>query len=526
MFTLAAQEEMDIHPDAMAAASRAVKALKPDMRENNVARALFLSCLLDSEHPARTLRLMNEAGVLGRFLPEFGGIVAQTQFNMYHHYTVDEHTLKAVEVMSDIEHGRSERFPHATKLFQSVTKRRALYLAMLLHDTGKGHGDQQVEGARTARAACTRLGLDEQETGLVAWLVGNHLEMSETAQKRDISDPKTIADFTKLVGSLDRLRLLHILTVADISAVGPKVWNGWKGQLLTELHHNTAAALRGGRTDESGVTAELTQRADKRRAELLEQAGILPPVMMQMEPAYWIGFDLDALGQHADILSKPDADVVSLELREDESAVTLLVAGQDRIGLFAELAGTLASFGANIISAQIFTSNDGRILDVFTLQNRTGGSYADGDTRSLDRLRQALVSVLKDEASPDPIIASEHQTRQAAFLVQPSVQIDAQASTRFTVIDVTARDRAGLLYEIAQVLAEHKLSVHSAHVGSYGERVFDAFYVQTEDGAKLTDDAAKKQLRDQLLAVLARDELDGPKTPAHRLARARPADSF
>ena len=526
MFTLAAQEEMDIHPDAMAAASRAVKALKPDMRESNVARALFLSCLLDSAYPARTLRLMNEAGVLGRFLPEFGGIVAQTQFNMYHHYTVDEHTLKAVEIMSDIEHGRADHFPHATKLFQSVKKRRALYLAMLLHDTGKGHGNQQVEGMRTARAACTRLGLDEQETGLVAWLVGNHLEMSETAQKRDISDPKTIADFTKLVGSLDRLRLLHILTVADISAVGPKVWNGWKGQLLTELHHNTAATLRGGRTDESGVTAELTQRAEKRRAELLEQAGILPPVMMKMEPAYWIGFDLDALSQHADILAKPGADIVSLELREDESAVTLLVAGQDRIGLFAELAGTLASFGANIISAQIFTSNDGRILDVFTLQNRTGGSYADGDTRSLDRLRQALLSVLKDEAAPDPIIASEHQTRQAAFLVQPSVQIDAQASTRFTVIDITARDRAGLLYEIAQVLAEHKLSIHSAHVGSYGERVFDAFYVQTEDGAKLTDDAAKKQLREQLLAVLARNELDGPKTPAHRLARARPADSF
>jgi len=460
LFTLANARDIDIHPNAMAAASRAIKALRPAMRKDEDARALFLACLLETKTPATTLRLMNESGVLGRFLPEFGGIVAQTQFNMYHHFTVDEHTIRAVEIMSNIEHGRSEQHPHASAIFKDITHRRALYLAMLLHDTGKGKGDQQVEGMKTARAACKRLGLSKDETELVAWLVGNHLEMSETAQKRDIGDPKTVADFADLVGSIERLRLLHILTVADISAVGPKVWNGWKGQLLTDLHHNTAAALRGGRTDEAAVEAALEMRAETRREALLERIDKLPVVMAQMEPAYWTGFDLETHIHHAQIMAQPGTEIVSLKLREDKSAVTLLVAGQDRIGLFAELAGTLATHGANIIAAQIFTSNDGRILDVFRLQDRNGGPYANGDVQSLNRLQSALENVLAGAPPAEAKISPERQRREAAFLVEPSVQIDAQASTRFTVIDITARDRAGLLAEIADVLAAHNLSVH------------------------------------------------------------------
>ena len=228
--------------------------------------------------------------------------------------------------------------------------------------------------------------------------------------------------------------------------------------------------------------------------------------MAQMEPAYWTGFDLETLTQHAAIFARPGMDIVSLELREDKSGVTLLVAGQDRIGLFAELAGTMAEFGANIISAQIFTSEDKRIIDVFTLQDRNGGPFAGGERDRLDRLQKALEGVLSGQKDTRQSASPERQRRQAAFLVAPTVEIDAQASTRFTVIDITARDRAGLLAEIARVLAEHKLSIHSAHVGSYGERVFDAFYVQTEEGQKLTDDKAKSTLHEHLMAVLKRED--------------------
>ena len=526
LFVIAADEEIDIHPDAMSAVSRSIKSFRPDMRKSDGARSMFLTCLLGSKHPADILRKMNETGILGQFLPEFGGIVAQTQFNMYHHFTVDEHTLRAVEIMSDIEHGRSTDHLHATRIFKDVLNRRALYLAMLLHDTGKGKGDQQIEGMRTATKACKRLGLSENETELVAWLVGNHLEMSETAQKRDISDPRTVADFASLVGDTERLRLLHILTAADITAVGPKVWNGWKGQLLSDLHHNTVAALRGGRTDEGAVAADLADRAEQRRADVIELIGSLPAVMAQMEPAYWTGFDADALASHAKLFEQSGDVSVSTHLREDGGGVTLLVSGPDRIGLFAELAGQIAAEGADIVSAQVFTSASGHIIDVFTLQDEVGGAFAGGEARRLERLSDGVRNVLMQSSPAGQIQPPPRRQREAAFLVQASVDIDALASSNFTVIDVTARNRPGLLRDVAQLLAEHDLSIHSAHVGSYGERVFDAFYVQTQNGEKLTDETAKAALKANLLAILSNEEPDAPATPIRKLARARASDNF
>lgn len=526
LFAMAGERDLLLHPNAMSAASRSVQALRPEMRKDDRARALFLSCLLNNKYPARTLRVMNEAGVLGRFLPEFGGIVAQTQFNMYHHFTVDEHTLRAIGAMANIEHGRSSDHPHPTRTFAKIKHRRALYLAMLLHDTGKGKGDQQIEGMRTARAACKRLGLEKAETELVAWLVGNHLEMSETAQKRDISDPRTVADFAGLVGSLERLRLLHILTAADITAVGPKVWNGWKGQLLSDLHNNTVAALRGGRANEGAVAAELAERAETRRSEVIDLIGALPAEMAQMEPAYWIGFDAATLAGHAAAFAKPGEVTVSLDLREGGGGVTLLVSGPDRIGLFADLAGVIASENANIVAAQVFTSDDKHIIDVFTLQGPNGEPFADGEPRRLNRLEALVRAVFDEEGEPVKPLKAKRGRREAAFLVAPSVEIGTNMSTRFSVIDITARDRPGMLHDVASVLAEQNLSIHSAHVGSYGERVFDAFYVQTQDGQKITDDAAKETLKRLILAVLERQEPDAPKTPARKLARAKASDNF
>ncbi|MEO1476008.1 MAG: [protein-PII] uridylyltransferase, partial [Pseudomonadota bacterium] len=525
LFAIAAEDELEIHPEAMAAVSRSASGFRAAMRKTEEARDLFFTCLLDSKVPAKILKQMNAADLLGRIIPEFGGIVAQTQFNMYHHYTVDEHTLRAIETMSDIEHGRSDEHRHPTRLFPHISHRRALYVAMLLHDTGKGLGDQQIEGMRTSRTACRRLGMSNAETEIVAWLVGNHLEMSETAQKRDISDPKTVSDFAKLVGSVERLNLLHILTASDITAVGPKVWNGWKAQLLSDLHNNTAAALRGGRTDEATVAAEIENRAETRKADVQALVGTLPKAMVEMETAYWTEFPVETLARHATVLSKAEETVVQAELAHDGGAVTLLVSGKDRIGLFADLAGAIVSEGANIVSAQIFTSATGDMLDVFTLQGVDGEAYADGEDRRLRRLESAVTAAVAGQAS-SPKIKPLRGQRRAAFLVDPDVTIDAQASMNFTVIDITARDRPGLLFDIATCLAEEELSIRSAHVGSYGERVFDAFYVTTKDGTKLTDDAAKQSLKTRLLSVLSRDEPERPKTPARELARARAADSF
>jgi len=525
LFPLAANEGLDIHPDALWAVQRNLKRIDARLQRRPDVREAFFDALLEGERPARTLRRMNEADILGRIIPEFGNIVAQTQFNMYHAYTVDEHTLRAVQAISDIEHDRFERHDLPSLLFSDIIHRRALYLAMLLHDTGKGRGDQQIAGEKTARRACRRLGLGPAEVDLVGWLVRHHLVMSDTAQRRDISDPRTVSVFAQQVGDLERLRLLYILTVADICAVGPNVWNSWKGQLLADLYHNTAAALRGGRTDEGSVLAVLEGRARERRTALAQRRPDIPMPMPGMEAAYWAGFDEDELTWHADVLAGAADPAVAWRRAGDHQDAELLVSCEDRPGLFADIVGTILQSGASIASAQVFTNPDGRIIDVFVLQTPEGGVFADGDPARLDRLVGELDSALRNGCPPRDI-SMRNDRREAAFIVEPVVQVRNDLSEDFTVIELIARDRHGLLYDVAQVLADHDLPIHSAHVGSYGERVFDSFYVCCRDGQKLVDEAAKAALRERLLAVLGRDDPGAPKTPARVLRRATAADSF
>ena len=524
LFTIAQREKKDIHPAALTELTRNLRQFNESLRQTDGARALTLEALLGDDQPGLTLRRMNEAGLLGKAVPEFGGIVAQTQFNMYHHYTVDEHTIRAVEAIADMEHGRDEGAPLIRECFAQIENRRALYLAMLLHDTGKGKGDQQLVGMRTATRACRRLGLPDAECELVAWLVGHHLEMSETAQKRDIADPRTVSNFMQMVGTLEQLRLLYILTVADIKAVGPGVWNAWKGQLLADLYRNTAAALRGGRSDEAGIRNELEARAEKRRAALIDRRGTMPPMMLELETAYWTSFEPDDLDWHAECLSD-DYPIVRYRMAPEGGALAVFIAGDDRDGLFADVTGTLARLGINVISAQVYSTASDEFLNVFMIQDGNKRAYGETDPSRLERLTAALHEALAG-TMPDVDVKTKTSRREAAFVVLPSVQIQNDVSTEYTVIDVAGRDRPGLLYDVASVLADLELGVHSAHIGSYGERVFDAFYVKTEDGHKLHDETAKKTLRDRLLEVLRRDEPDAPQTPARTLKRSRAVDSF
>lgn len=520
LFQHADKTGSDVHPDALTVATRNEKRINAKNRSNPEMVTVFLEILLESENLGLTLNRMNEAGILGRFLPEFGGIVAQTQFNMYHHYTVDEHTIRAMQHIAQMNKGE-DGFSLAKQLYGKIENRRALYLAMLLHDTGKGLGDQQIEGMKTARRACRRLGLDQAETELVAWLVGNHLEMSETAQKRDIADPRTIVTFAEKVMDLEHLRLLYILTIADIRAVGPNVWNNWKGQLLSDLYFNTEAALRGGRTDESSVTAELKARADTNRGLVVDNLGTLPNVMLEMDEAYWTGFDAETLIDHARKLSSEQEIIVQAESEAQERTV-LFVSAPDRVGLFARLTRAIGAMGAHTVAAQVFTGASGRIIDVFVLEDGDGHPFAQGDRGRLERLEKTVLAAIDEDGQiPEPSLRPS--PRKAAFIVQPRVSISEDVSQAYTVIDVSGRDRPGLLSDVSQVLADAGVSIISAHVGSYGERVFDAFYVELPEGF---DAAMKSSLRDQLLAALGREEPDGPSTPARKLKRASAADSF
>ena len=522
LFWLANERQMDIHPEALTAARRSLWAVTRQARTDDDSRAMFLDIIAGKNHPGIVLPLMNEAGVLGRFVPEFGRIVAQTQFNMYHHFTVDEHTLMAVNTIHDIERGtEKELHPLSTELFPKVQNRRALYLAMLLHDTGKGKGDQQIEGAKQARAAALRLGLPEDEADLVAWLVGNHLEMSDTAQRRDITDPQTITRFAARVGNLERLRLLLILTVADIRAVGPGVWNGWKGQLLRDLYHATEAALRGGRTDDFSVRAQLAERAEASRQALSDRVGPTPQ-LAAIEAAYWVGFNTETQARHAAALAKEAGKpiIVAAHVDGGRSATEIVVSAPDRPGLFADLCGALSASGANIVAAHLYDAGAGRVLDVFDVQDTRGQPLGTDHPHALERLIADLrTAAAGGEGVKRPGKAPAASRRHAAFIISPLVLIDREASMDRTIIEVSGRDRTGLLYDIARELADAKLSIRSAHVGAYGERVHDVFYVEPLGGGPMPTEL-DQPLAEKLVAVLRSHSPNAPRIPAHTLARA------
>jgi [protein-PII] uridylyltransferase len=523
LFSIACDLDLDIHPDAMTGARRSLGALTRELRYDDEARSLFLGVIAGHRHPGRVLSLMNEAGVLGRFLPEFGRIVAQTQFNMYHHFTVDEHTLKAVETIHEIEQGQfRDAHPLSTELFPKIQNRRALFLAMLLHDTGKGIGDQQVEGAKAARAAALRMGLPVEEAELVAWLVGNHLEMSDTAQRRDISDPQTISHFAEIVGTLERLRLLLILTVADIRAVGPGVWNGWKGQLLRDLYYATEAALRGGRTDEASVRMQLADRAEKARQALSEEERKSAGDLLAVEDAYWTQFTREAHLRHAAALrSSTGPVIVAANVDLNRSATEILVSAPDRPGLFADICGVMTAMGANVAAAHLYEAGSGRVLDIFDVQDTRGLPLGSENPVTLKRMLDELVRVAGGPSEARrPAKPPSVSRRHAAFIIAPRVRIDRSASANRTVIEVSGRDRPGLLYDIARELVKADLSIRSAHVGAYGERVHDVFYVETIDGGGLPPEKDEALVSGLEAVLRVNAPTEGPRIPAHTLARA------
>ena len=531
LFSIADTRNLDLHPDAFTKASRATGLITSAVRRDPVAAKVFLDILARGRDPQRTLGLMTEAGVLGRYLPEFGRIVAQMQFNMYHSYTVDEHTLRAVGVISDIAAGRLPvDHPLATAIMPLIVDHEALFLAMLLHDTGKGGaGGQEVAGARAARQACERLGLERAKIELVAWLVEHHLVMSDTAQKRDIADPRTVSDFARIVQTPERLRLLLVLTVADIRAVGPGVWNGWKGQLLRELYTATEAVFRGGRGSDAAAALRRYQEnaAYDARVRLAKVDPGAEPWGDAMEDAYFTAFDDREVLIHAGLSLAAGAGRGSAaegRVRADLNASEVVIAAADRPRLFVDLAEAITAAGANIVGARVFTSRQNQALDVFYVQDVTGEPFGAIDPRALSRLAESLAAAARGEPhGREP--RRKDLSRAAAFAITPAVMLDNDASETATVVEASGRDRPGLLASLARTLADTGLVITSAHIDGYGERAVDAFYVVDEHGAKITDARKGNALKAALLAALNADEAESAKARRADLQQARASNA-
>jgi [protein-PII] uridylyltransferase len=517
LFRLSDRLDLDLHPDAVTAVHRSLRLITPAVRRDPEAVKAFLDILARGKRTYRTLTLMNESGVLGSFIPEFGRVVGQMQFNMYHAYTVDEHTLRAVEVIADIAGGRlKEVHPLSVQAMPLIADQEALFLAMLLHDTGKGKAEGQEEGgAKTARAACMRLGLEPERVELVAWLVRRHLLMSDVAQKRDVRDPQTVGNFAQIVKSPERLRMLLVLTVADIRAVGPGVWNGWKGQLMRELYTATESVFRGGH----GLAfEEPAARARARLGELDPAAGAYAE---SMDEDYLAGFDIDELAGHAALVGlagREGGGAAAAKVGAERNATEVVVAARDRLGLFADLVTVLAGLGAEVVGARASTSRTGQALDVFHVQDATGAPLGLVRPERLNRVLGALRAAARGEGVKLETRKALDAGRAAAFTIAPVVVVDNDASMESTVVEASGRDRPGLLATLARAISRTGLSIQSAHIDNYGARAVDVFYVRGESGGKL-DEGESARLKSALTEVLSHPEQPSPARP--RLQRAR-----
>jgi [protein-PII] uridylyltransferase len=507
IFHMADTKRVDVHPHALRTITRSLDLITDELLNDAIANRLFLEILTSPRDPERALRWLNEAGVLGRFVPAFAHAVALMQFNMYHHYTVDEHLIRAVGNVAAIERGELKtEHPLASDIVKRIKSRETLYCAILLHDIAKGlPGDHSRVGAEIAEGLCPRLGLSPEDTAAVAWLVKNHLVMSDTAQRRDIADPKTVGDFVSVVQSPEMLRLLLVLTVADIRAVGPGVWNGWKGQLLRELYMSAEALIAGG--DAGPVRAA---RVDGAKATLAARVADLPQssrthALSRHHDSYWLAFDDDAHERHARMAAFAESKGNQLTLAVNDhaarSVTEVVVHTPDHPGLFSQLAGAIAVSGGSIVDAKAFTTADGFALDVFSVQDAAGGPFA--DAARTERLRGTIAKTLRGEIMPRAIMAKRTpKKRSEAFRIRARVHFDNEASAASTVLEVDGADRPGLLYEVAQAIFESGLSISSAMVATYGERAVDVFYVRDGFGHKIAHPDRLAAIRERLLNAL------------------------
>ena len=509
LFQVAQKEGLDIHPHALRLATQSLKLVDAELRANPEANRLFVDILTAKDvNPEIALRWMNEAGVFGRFVPDFGRVVAQMQYDMYHVYTVDEHSLFAIGILHAIESGAlAEELPLATSIFPTIDSRRALYLAVLLHDIAKGRGgDHSILGAQVAEKLGPRLAFTAEEVETVAWLIRWHLLLSNTAFKRDIDDPKTIQDVVERVQSPERLKLLLILTCADIRAVGPKVWNGWKAALLREIYHRVFEQMSGG--IDATAREERVRLAQEAVKKLLPDftTAEIDSFLAKGYPFYWLSSDPETQARHARLVREAERSGAPLmvDTRVDAARavteVTLYTA--DHAGLFSRITGALALAGANIVDAKIHTLSNGMALDTFLVQDREGGAF--DQPQKLAKLSVMFENVLVGKLKPHIDLAAPETvpSRTRIFTVPPRVLIDNKASSTHTVVEVNGRDRPGLLYEVTRALTQLNLQISSAKISTYGEKVVDVFYVKDLFGHKVDHEKRLADIRERLTLAL------------------------
>jgi [protein-PII] uridylyltransferase len=482
-----------------------------DFRRDPEAAAVFLRILGSPYRVMRTLMEMNESGLLGRYLPEWDHIVCRWQHVIYHTYTVDVHSIFLVEELRRLWKGEYERaVPDLTELVRNTADLPTLYLGCLLHDIGKGRGgDHSAAGVSLAQALLTRLGLPKEQCERAIFIVRHHLTMSHIAQRRDLSDPKVIVEFARLVGDRQNLHNLYLATFADTRASSKTAWTEWRGELLRELYQRTSEFLESGGDDPERAAALAQARVERRKDaahDELRGLGVSETRIEQffgmMPQRYFVSHAPRQIARHGFVLfSLQPGRRFATGVREMRSGLSeFILWTPDQHGLFANVAGSLTASGVNILGSHVYTTRTGLALEVYRVNTPAG---SEEDRRVVwSRFEDALEKVLAGEVPVGDLLARRRLPVGSARSPQrksPTVGVRNDVSDFYTVVDVTADDRLGLLYDLTRVLSEHGLEIYVSKATTVLDQVADTFYVKDGSQKRLTDAEAVERLRQALV---------------------------
>ena len=482
-----------------------------DIRNDIKANHYFINILTNLRNSDKVLRNMNETGVLGRFIPDFQKVVARVQHDMYHTYTVDEHTINAIGILRKIDNGEYEtKYGLASKVLKNIVSKKVLYIALFLHDIAKGRGgDHSKLGGQVAKNLCPKFGLLSDEVETVIWLVENHLLLSTIAFKRDLQDPKTIIDLKNKIQSAELLRLLYVLTVADITAVGPEIWNSWKDNLLKVVYDETLMEINGGGDQKSRIIREEKSRNQLRDSLIKWNDQEFKTYADRFYSYYWTNISSDVHLRHANLIIGADKENLKLKIfiepLKDQGVTEVSIYTQDHLGLFARTCAALALAGTSVQDARIVTTKDGMTVNTFLVRSADASSIIEQKNR-LNILTETIRKTITEERSPK-VLMKEFQSlqipsRKDSFIIEPRVLIDNLSSRSHTVIEINSKDKIGLLHTLASEFFSIGLHISTARISTYGVRAVDVFYVKNLTGGKIIEENKINLIKDKLMQAI------------------------
>ena len=503
-------KNLEVHPETLRFVSDCSRLIRRKEINSKKTNKMFLEILSNENNPRSILNLMNETNTLGNFVPDFKKVIGLIQHDMYHHYTVDEHTLFAISNAYDLRDGKiDDIFGAAKHIINKINRFDLLIISLFLHDIAKGSsGNHSINGFKISKRLCPRFGLVSSDTKVVSWLVLNHLLLSETAFRYDLNDEKIIDTCLEKIKNIENLNLLFALTICDIKAVGPGIWSDWKGVLLNNLYNKIEEKLS---NDSNKQSLNRQNKVSDLLFTNLQKQGWedskLHNYINKLPQNYWKMFDLNKMITQANLfknmISTKRKYAFDLSQHANSNVSELVVIAPDNFGLFSKISGIVSSCNINIISAKILTRSDGFAIDFFVINNLLEKAIT--ETRSKERLFKNLKRGLEGLYNFE--VELENKFKEIPSKIKKitapiRVYLDNHTSNYFTIIEINCKNEPGILYKITNCLSHLNLQIQSASISTYGTRVTDIFYVKDFFGQKIQDEKSIKKVKSELLNIL------------------------